>query len=108
MEDSEYVKLIYENGNKVIATHIDMGENFFEYEPEEHYDVIISNPPFSKKRILIERCLNFHKPFILLYGCTIFSQSMGNTLNRCSFKFIQHNCKFTTKNPNIVKSFQCC
>ena len=40
-ESSEYVRLIRENGNKVIATHIDNGQNFFYYEPEEHYDVIV-------------------------------------------------------------------
>ena len=47
-ESSEYVRLIRENGNKVIATHIDTGQNFFYYEPEEHYDVIVSNPPFGQ------------------------------------------------------------
>jgi hypothetical protein len=45
-EHSEYVKLIRENGNKVICSHINTGQDFFEYEPEEKWDVIISNPPF--------------------------------------------------------------
>ena len=53
-ESSEYVRLIRENGNKVIATHIDTGQNFFYYEPEEHYDVIVSNPPFSVKDAIIK------------------------------------------------------
>lgn len=66
MEDSEYVKLIRENGNKVIATHIDTGYNFFEYEPEEHYDIIISNPPFSIKDDIIKRLYELNKPYAIL------------------------------------------
>jgi len=66
MEDSEYVKLIRTNGNKVIATHIDTGENFFEYEPTESYDVIISNPPFSIKDDIIKRLYELNKPYAML------------------------------------------
>ena len=66
MEDSEYVKLIRENENKVIATHIDTGHNFFEYEPEEHYDIIISNPPFSIKDDIIKRLYELNKPYAVL------------------------------------------
>ncbi|ATZ20831.1 hypothetical protein CG007_01625 [Mesoplasma entomophilum] len=105
-EKSEFVKVLKENGYKVIFSHIDNGKDFYEYEPNEKWDLIISNPPFSQKRLLIERCESFNKPFCLLYGATIFSQSMGNTLNRCQFLFIQRNIKFTTKTDE-VKSFQC-
>jgi len=66
LEDSEYVKLIRENGNKVIATHIDTGHNFFEYEPEEHYDIIISNPPFSIKDDIIKRLYELNKSYAVL------------------------------------------
>ena len=45
-KESEYVKLIRANGNKVIASHIANGQDFMVYEPEEHWDCIISNPPF--------------------------------------------------------------
>ena len=54
-EDSEFVKLIRANGNKVVATHIENNQNFYEYEPSEHWDCIISNPPFSGKRHIFER-----------------------------------------------------
>ena len=47
-EDSQYVKVFKEHGNKVIFSHIDEEKNFFYYEPES-YDIIISNPPFSIK-----------------------------------------------------------
>jgi len=66
LEDSYFVKLIRENGNKVITSHINEGKDFFEYEPKEHWDIIISNPPFKKKRLFFERALEFNKPFALL------------------------------------------
>lgn len=64
-EDSEYVRLLKENGNKVIATHIFNGQNFFEYEPEE-YDVIVSNPPFSIKDDILKRLDELKKPYAIL------------------------------------------
>lgn len=107
-DDSNFVLLLKEHGYKVINSHIDYGQDFFNYQPNEKFDVIISNPPFTNKRLLIERCQSFNKDFCLLYGTTIFSQSMGNTLNTCKFWFIQRNIKFTTTEPNKYKSFQCC
>lgn len=64
-EDSEYVKLIRQAGHNVIVSHIDNGENFFEYEPEK-YDCIISNPPFSIKDDIIRRLWELNKPYAIL------------------------------------------
>lgn len=66
-EESEYVKLIREAGHKVIASHIDTGKNFFEYEPEESYDCIISNPPFSIKDEVLKRLAELDKPYAMLF-----------------------------------------
>lgn len=65
-EDSEFVKLIRAAGHKVIASHIDNGENFFEYEPKEYYDYIISNPPFSIKDDILKRLFELKKPYAML------------------------------------------
>ena len=65
-EDSEYVKIFRAEGYNVIATHIDNGQNFFEYEPSESYDFIISNPPFSIKDDIIKRLYELNKPYALL------------------------------------------
>ncbi|WP_051418392.1 hypothetical protein [Mesoplasma seiffertii] len=104
--ESEFVKEFQKNGYKVIYSHLDFNQDFYLYEPSEKWDLIISNPPFTAKRLLIERCESFKKPFCLLYGATIFSQSMGNTLNRCEFYFLQKNIKFILKDGG-TKSFQC-
>ena len=64
-ENSEYVKVFREQGHTVIASHINNGQNFFEYEPEK-YDVIISNPPFSIKDIILQRLHELGKPYAML------------------------------------------
>ena len=65
-EDSEYVKIFKEAGYKVIYSHIDNGQNFFEFEPKEDYDVIISNPPFSIKDAILKRLSELKKPYAML------------------------------------------
>lgn len=52
-ESSEFVKEISKT-NKVIFSHIKNGEDFYKYEPKEHWDCIISNPPFTKKDIYLK------------------------------------------------------
>lgn len=64
--DSEYVKEISKAGFKVIFSHIDEDKNFFYYEPEEAYDCIISNPPFSIKDDVVKRLSELNKPYALL------------------------------------------
>lgn len=66
LENSEYVQILRKNGNKVIFSHIDNGENFFEYEPNENYDYIISNPPFSIKDDVLKRLFELNKPYAML------------------------------------------
>lgn len=65
-ENSEFVKQLIANGNKVIHSHISDGQDFYTYEPNEHWDLIISNPPFGGKRQIFERALSFNKPFALI------------------------------------------
>ena len=64
-EWSSYVRLLRENGNMVIAGHVDNGKNFFNYEPE-YYDIIVTNPPFSCKDEVISRLYELNKPFAIL------------------------------------------
>lgn len=66
LANSEYVKVFAAAGFKVIHSHIDEGKNFFYYEPEEPYDVIISNPPFSQKDDVLKRLWELDKPYAML------------------------------------------
>jgi hypothetical protein len=64
-EWSTFVQSLKANGNIVIATHINNGYDFFNYEPY-YYDIIISNPPFSIKDIVLKRLYELGKPFMIL------------------------------------------
>ena len=64
---SEFVIALKEAGFKVVFSHIGTGQDFFTYEPGQ-WDFIVSNPPFSIKRKVVERCLSLGKPFALLMG----------------------------------------
>lgn len=74
-KDSAFVRLISGNGNRVIFSHIDYGQDFYTYEPAEPWDVIISNPPFTNKRKIFERALSFGKPFALIMSNTWLNDS---------------------------------
>ncbi|MGL5962316.1 MAG: hypothetical protein ACRCZ0_10265 [Cetobacterium sp.] len=79
-KDSNFVKLFEENGIKVISSHISEGCDFFEYEPTEHWDCIISNPPFTNKRKYFERALQLGKPFALIMTNTWLNDSAPKQL----------------------------
>lgn len=79
-EESNFVKMIRANGNKVIRSHISDGKDFYTYEPAEHWDCIISNPPFTNKRKIFERALSFEKPFALIMANTWLNDSAPKQL----------------------------
>lgn len=68
-KDSEFVKIFTSEGYKVVYSHVDTGQNFFTYEPDE-WDIAISNPPFQDKKRTFERLLSFNKPFAMLMTIT--------------------------------------
>ena len=77
-EESEFVIQLKQRGHKVIYSHIWLGQDFFEYEPHENYDYIISNPPFSKKLDVFKRLYKLGKPFAMVCGLPILNyQEIG-------------------------------
>lgn len=66
LESSAYVKEFLKAGFNVLHSHIDEDKNFFFYEPEEDYDIIISNPPFSQKDNVLKRLFELDKPYAML------------------------------------------
>ena len=77
--DSEFVKVLVLKGFQVINTHIDYGQDFYDYEPKQ-WDIIVSNPPFTNKRKIFERALSFEKPFALLMSNTWLNDSAPKVL----------------------------
>lgn len=64
-ERSAFVDVFKKQGYNVIYSHIDYGQDFFCYEPKK-WDIMVSNPPFSKKDAVLCRAYELNKPFALL------------------------------------------
>jgi hypothetical protein len=67
---SQFVIQLKDAGFEVISSHISEGKDFYTYEPEQHWDVMVSNPPFTNKREIFERAIGFNKPFALVMSNT--------------------------------------
>lgn len=78
-EGSQYVKTLKENGYNVVYSHINNGKDFYKYEPD-NWDILVSNPPFTGKRKIVERALSFNKPFALLLPLTWLNDSAPKQL----------------------------
>jgi hypothetical protein len=78
-QESEFVKQI-SHKNQVIFSHIDNNQDFLTWEPKNHWDVIVSNPPFTNKRTFFERALSFNKPFALIMTNTWLNDSAPKQL----------------------------
>lgn len=80
-DESEYVKILTANGHKVIYSHKDSGDNFYDFgeglfaKDIPDFDVLVSNPPFHNKAILVEKVIALGKPFALLLPMTWLNDS---------------------------------
>ncbi len=64
-EWSAFYQFFKENGYSVIRSSLCEGQDFFHFQPE-NWDILVSNPPFSKKDEVLKRTFSFDKPFALL------------------------------------------
>lgn len=64
-EWSAYYRTFTRGGYNVVRSSLSEGQDFFRYEPNE-WDILISNPPFSKKDEVLQRVYDLGKPFALL------------------------------------------
>ncbi|WP_312175170.1 tRNA (adenine-N(6)-)-methyltransferase [Chryseobacterium sp.] len=112
-QESRFVSEIAKE-NKVEFSHIRNGQDFYYYEPEK-WDVIISNPPYTNKRKIFERCLEFNKPFALLMSNTWLNDAapkqlfMDKDLQLLMFdKRIKFNCNGVVNNKITFSSSYYC
>ena len=66
-------------GYRVISSDIITGQDFLTWEPEEHWDIIVTNPPYKYKQQFLERCYELGKPFALLVPLTTFETPKRQT-----------------------------
>lgn len=110
---SQFVELISKT-HRVVYSHVDEGRDFYVYEPD-HWDVIVSNPPFTNKRKIFERALSFGKPFALLMTNTWLNDAapvrlfLERQLQLLMFdKRIEYLTKYKAKRITFGSSYYCC
>lgn len=64
-EWSAFYQTFTGGGWDTTRSSIEEGQDFFEYAPED-FDVIVSNPPFTKKDEVLRRLYELGKPFAIL------------------------------------------
>lgn len=109
--ESNYVKRFIELGYKVHYTHIDNGDDFLNYKPYFKFDVIISNPPFSIKNEVLNKCYEYDKPFCLLLPMTMFNSiktvNIINKYNDVQFIIMDRRISFNGQRPNFTCWYVC-
>ena len=96
-EKSKYYIILKEKGYEIIRSHLNDNKDFFTYQPEQ-FDIIISNPPFSKKLEIMERIVfDLKKPFVLLMNMMAINyQNISNF-----FQFINPDIQFIIPDKKV-------
>lgn len=71
------------------------GKDFFECGPDDVYDGIVTNPPYSIKDKFIEHCYNLGKPFALLLPVAAFQGNKRGAL------FMEHGMSAIVYNSRV-------
>ena len=96
-EESQYYKILKEQGFQVVRSHLNDDKDFFTYQPEQ-FDIVVSNPPFSKKLEIMERiAFDLKKPFVLLMNMMAINyQNIGNF-----FQFLNPKIQFIIPDKKV-------
>jgi hypothetical protein len=74
------VTALKDNGYNAIGSDLRTGNDFLMYEPAEHYDCIITNPPYDLKDEFLHRAYQLNKPFAFLLPLTTFEGKKRQSL----------------------------
>tara|TARA_Y100000592_G_scaffold98996_1_gene173647 strand:- start:37 stop:516 length:480 start_codon:yes stop_codon:yes gene_type:complete len=77
-------------------------KDFFKYEPDE-WDMIIDNPPFSKKKEVLNRLKELDKPFILICPSMMLSYKYFQDLYKNDIQVIIPSKRICFKHYNSTK-----
>jgi hypothetical protein len=107
---SNIYKALKETEYQFVMTNLENAQDFYLYEPL-HWDIIITNPPFSNRTNLMKRLISFNKPFIILQAVQLFNNQFAvnqlcNYTNDFKFLLPQSRMNFMTYNndENVIKS----
>jgi len=89
------------NGYTVISTDLEMGYDFFNYNPPR-FDVQVTNPPFDIKNDWLKRSLELGKPFALLLPVESMSTPERIKMFRhMGLQIILPNHRYHFETPNL-------
>ena len=112
-QDSEYVRSLHEAGYNVIYGSIETGQDFFELQIPERADLVISNPPFSRKLDVFRKLVEADKPFAMLMNLMAINyQEIGeffSSLPKGDIQFIIPDKKvsFNGKTSSFCSGYVC-
>lgn len=88
-EESRFVQTFQELGLNVNYGHIDTGQDFFSYD-EPQGEIVVSNPPFSKRDAILKRLYEMKIPFALVmnWNGLFDSKSRFNTFKENDVQFL--------------------
>lgn len=103
-EESNFVKILKEQGHKVFNSHISNGFDFFDAKKEkcQSFDYIISNPPYSLKTEVFKKLFELERPFAMLVGVVGIFESK-NRFNM--FKDNEFEIMYFNKRISYFKSY---
>ena len=115
-EWSAFYQYLTEQGFEVERSCLKEGKDFFHFEPDS-WDVLVSNPPFSKKNEVLKRAFSFQKPFALLLPVNSIQgkarfKIFNNEIQMLSFDgrvdyHTRQNMQCTTKGNHFGSAYFC-
>lgn len=101
-ESTTIIEALTEGGFSIVGSG---DTDFFNCGPEDIYDGVVTNPPYSKKDKFIEHCYKLGKPFALLLPVAAFQgQKRGGLFKQYGIDALVYNRRvdFTGKrNPTF-------
>lgn len=114
--ESKFVETFKSYGLEVVHGHIETGQDFFDYDSPQG-DIVVSNPPFSKRDKIIERLFSFGVPFALVMNfnglfdskkrARLFSENEFELLVPFGRMKFTHKDKGQLNSPNFQSIYLC-
>lgn len=114
--ESNFVKVLKNEGFNVTYSHIDTGTDFFDLDNLKDYDAVVSNPPFSKRQKILQRLFEYDVPFAMIMNFNgLFDSKARWTLFKDNdfqlliplgrMHFFNENCE--ANSPNFQSIYVC-
>ena len=114
--ESKFVTTFQELGFDVAYGHIDTGQDFFDYTDPQG-EIVVSNPPFSKRDAIFERLYEMDIPFALVmnFNGLFDSRKRGKLFREHGVEMLvpygrmsfEHKDRGRRNNPNFQSVYVC-